>query len=147
MPLFDIALSLIQKNLERIHAGRRPHFAIIGELAKHQLEAMNALRSKSGNSPMESQILFIGKHLYKSRFLEDGYRIDDILDQVSSSLHLDSIVSDNPIGMTTMQNPNPRADRYGNTQIKDQAVFECTGKYPRPELFSVIPKGDKNKPK
>jgi hypothetical protein len=31
--------------------------------------------------------------------------------------------------------------------VKDLAVLECTAHHPRPELFSVMPKGDKNKPK
>jgi hypothetical protein len=25
-------------------------------------------------------------------------------------------------------------------------VLECSARYPRPELFSVVPKGDANKP-
>ena len=47
--------------------------------------------------------------------------------------------------MTTLENPLGRADGYGNT-VHDRAVFECTTKKPRAELFSVMPKGDSRKP-
>ena len=47
--------------------------------------------------------------------------------------------------MTVMQNRCPRQDRYGNCTIRDLAVFECTARHPRPELYSVIPKGDLQK--
>jgi hypothetical protein len=56
-----------------------------------------------------------------------------------------SVLAPNP-RMTVLQNPRGRADRYGNV-VKDLAVLECTAHHPRPELFSVMPKGDKNKPK
>ena len=48
--------------------------------------------------------------------------------------------------MTILQNRSARADRYGNL-VKDLAVLECTSRHPRPELFSVIPKGDLIRPK
>jgi hypothetical protein len=44
-----------------------------------------------------------------------------------------------------LQNPVSRVDRLGNT-INDRAVFECMRKHPQPELYSVIPKGDRIKP-
>jgi hypothetical protein len=46
---------------------------------------------------------------------------------------------------TILENPYPRADRYGNT-VKDRAILECSARHPKPELFSVIPKGDRIKP-
>jgi hypothetical protein len=48
--------------------------------------------------------------------------------------------------MTLMESRSPRADRYGNA-VLDRVVFECTARYPRPELYSVIPKRDFKKPK
>jgi hypothetical protein len=48
--------------------------------------------------------------------------------------------------MTTMKSQTLRHDAYGN-QVIDKVVFECTSKHPRPELFSVIPTGDKIKPR
>jgi hypothetical protein len=47
--------------------------------------------------------------------------------------------------MTLMKNHTAREDGYGN-QVVDKAVFECTSRHPRPELFSVIPSGDKTRP-
>ena len=47
--------------------------------------------------------------------------------------------------MQAIENPSPRTDRLGNT-IHDRAVFECMSRHPRPELYSVIPKGDHIKP-
>lgn len=44
-----------------------------------------------------------------------------------------------------IDNPIPRADRYGNL-VKDRGIFEMTAKKPRAELFSVMPKGDNIKP-
>ncbi|OAU96701.1 hypothetical protein AO385_0014 [Moraxella catarrhalis] len=47
--------------------------------------------------------------------------------------------------MTAIQSITPRNDGYGNL-VTDRAIFELTAKKPRAELFSVIPKGDNNKP-
>jgi hypothetical protein len=47
--------------------------------------------------------------------------------------------------MSAIKNPTERADRYGN-QVRDEAVFECSTKHPRAELFSVVARGDKIKP-
>ena len=88
--------------------------------------------------------MFVGKHIYQSRVLRDGYTIDDVIEQISSALLPDSVVFANKV-MTGLQNPRLRADAYGN-QVKDLAVFECTTRYPRPELFSVMPKGDRIRP-
>ena len=48
--------------------------------------------------------------------------------------------------MTALKNKTARNDRYGN-QVCDEAVFELTLRRPKAELFSVIPKGDKSKPR
>jgi hypothetical protein len=88
--------------------------------------------------------VFIGKHTYDSRIQRDGYTIEDVVDQIASALDLTASVL--PIaGMTAMENPVRRADRYGK-MVRDRVVFECTTRYPRPELYSVMPKGDINKP-
>jgi hypothetical protein len=50
-----------------------------------------------------------------------------------------------PSKMAAMENPTPRADRYGN-YVTDRVVFECSLRHPKPELFGVIPKGDAKKP-
>lgn len=94
---------------------------------------------------MESDVIFIGKHIYNSRFVRDGYNFCDIIDQVTSALACESLITESS-KMTAIQNQNARADRYGNLGIRDQGIFECSLRYPRPELFSVTPKGDKIKP-
>jgi hypothetical protein len=48
--------------------------------------------------------------------------------------------------MTALESSVERRDKYGNC-VKDRIILECTARYPRPELFSVIPKGDTIKPK
>jgi L-fucose mutarotase/ribose pyranase (RbsD/FucU family) len=89
-------------------------------------------------------VVFIGKHIYQNRIAKDGYTIEDVIDQITSAMHPDSLVLDTS-KMTAMENPDLREDRYGN-KVRDRAVFECTVRHPRPELFSVIPRGDLIKP-
>lgn len=48
--------------------------------------------------------------------------------------------------MTAVENPVPRPDRYVNA-VCDRAIFECSARHPRPELFSVVPRGDRLKAK
>lgn len=94
--------------------------------------------------PIVGEVLFVGGHIHKRRIVDDGYSIEDVLDQISSAMESSSIVISSEY-MTAMENPNPRADRYGNV-VRDRAIFECSTRYPRPELFSITPKGDRNKP-
>ena len=93
--------------------------------------------------PILEEVIFFGSHVYQSRVLQDGYKLEDVVDQVMSAMDAQSVVVTSP-RMTTIQNLVPRADRYGN-QIRDKAVLECTRRHPRPELFTVVPKGDYNK--
>jgi hypothetical protein len=53
------------------------------------------------------------------------------------------LVGDLP--MQAIENPRERLDRFGN-MIHDRAIFGCMSRHPRPELFSVVPKGDKIRP-
>lgn len=48
--------------------------------------------------------------------------------------------------MTALERATHRADGYGN-MVRDRAVLELTQRKPRAELYSVIPKGDTNKPR
>lgn len=86
----------------------------------------------------------MGRHHYESRVVRDGYNIDDLLKQIESALSDKSriIMAQR---MTAIQSITPRNDSYGNL-VTDRAIFELTTKKPRAELFSVIPKGDNNKP-
>jgi hypothetical protein len=89
------------------------------------------------------EIVFIGRHFYASR-AKDGYTIGDMWTQIKAALSAESVVFANP-KMTALESPVGRADGYGNT-VHDRAIFECTQRKPRAELFSVIPKGDSQKP-
>jgi hypothetical protein len=48
--------------------------------------------------------------------------------------------------LTAIENPIRRADNYGNL-VFDRAVLMFSTKRARPELYSIIPKGDVNSPK
>jgi hypothetical protein len=144
MPLFANARAVLRANLERIMNGQSVHAVPIGTLSDEQLAAINAIRAGQELAPIVGEVLFVGGHIYKRRVVADRYTIDDVLDQISSAMQPSSIVIESPY-MTAMENPDRRADRYGN-RVTDRAVFECSTRHPRPELFSVTPKGDKIKP-
>lgn len=144
MPLYPDAHILIRRNLRRIQKGKSARPVAIGTLSKKQLDDINSLRKRYGLSPIIAEVLFIGRHAYEKRVIGNGYTIDDVTDQICSAMNEASEFLESE-GMTAIQNPNPRADRYGNT-VNDRIVFECTSKHPRPEVFTVVPKGDKIKP-
>ncbi|WP_199189387.1 hypothetical protein [Trinickia dabaoshanensis] len=64
--------------------------------------------------------------------------------QIASALAADAVVMPNA-KMTALESVTRREDRYGNV-VRDRAVLELTQRKPRAELYSVIPKGDANKP-
>jgi hypothetical protein len=144
MPLFANARAILRANLQQIKNGQAVHAVPIGMLSDEQLAAINAMRATQELGPIVAEVLFVGGHIYKRRIVADGYTIDDVLDQVASAMQSSSIVIESPY-MTAMDNPNLRTDRCGNS-VTDRAVFECSARHPRPELFSVTPKGDKIKP-
>jgi hypothetical protein len=147
MPLCENAFDRMRTNFERIARGDKPSGVIIGTLTAEQLDALNRTRAahQPPLPPVVSEVLFYGLHLYRSRVVRDGYTVEDVLDQIASAMDAASVLVPNP-HMTVLHNPQGRIDRYGNT-VRDLAVLECTAHHPRPELFSVMPKGDKNKPK
>ncbi len=115
------------------------------EIGWQQFNDLNAVRRGLGLHEIESrEIVFIGRHIHVSRS-KDGYTIDDMILQIESALSAAAVVFANP-RMTAMNNSQARADGYGN-RVHDRAIFECTQRKPRAELFSVIPKGDDQKPK
>lgn len=135
---------MLRENLQRLQVGKGPRLVVIGFLTQTQVDEINAKRSTEGLPPISAEVVFVGKHLFNSRVVEDGYSIDDVIDQIESGMAGSSVVASNP-ARAMIENPVPRADRYGNL-VSDRVVFECTGRYPRAELFSVTPKGDKNRP-
>jgi hypothetical protein len=145
MPLSADAPALIRTNLKQLQTGKRVRLVVIGTLTDKQLDAINHKRSGQGHPPIVAEIVFVGRHVYESRIVRDGYSIDDVIDQIASGLDAAAAVLQSA-SMTAMENPGPRDDRYGNS-VRDRVIFECSARYPRPELFSVVPKGDHIKPK
>ncbi len=146
MPLYENAAELIRANLEQLVAGRRPKRVDIGELEDDRFAEINQFRSEHGIFELtEKKLVFIGRHIYDRRLVGDGYSIDDVLDQIASALQPCSILQLTETG-TALQNPNKRADRYGN-MVHDRIVFECSTCRPWIQLWSVMPIGDKNKPR
>ena len=145
MPLYENGATLIRTNLEEIRAGRKAKLVAIGSLTPDQLGAINKRRAIRNFPPIEAEVVFIGKHVYGSRIAKDGYTITDVVEQIANAMQAGSEILDDE-KLTALEAIVSREDRYGNC-VKDRIVFECTARYPRPELFSVIPKGDKRKPK
>lgn len=146
MPLFGNARALIRANLDQFQPNvkARVRGVAIGALTDTQVDAMNEHRKSAGLPPVIAEVIFFGWHVYKSRVIRDGYRIADVIDQIESAMSGESVVLD-PEHMTAMENPITRADAYGN-MVRDRAIFECAAHHPRPELFTVMPKGDATKP-
>lgn len=117
----------------------------VGALTPVQLATINAERHRENQPRIIGEVLLLGTHLYRSRVVRDGYTIEDVVDQIMSAMDENAVVIATP-KMTAMKNLSPRRDRYGNA-VCDMVIFECTARHPRPELFSVIPKGDAKKPK
>jgi hypothetical protein len=143
MPLADNALVLIRASLEALSRKEKVGIITIGTLTENQFATLSKYRAKRGFPAVNNEIVFLGSHIYKRRIQEDGYTIDDVLDQIESAFAPTSAVINGT--MSAIRNPNKRADRYGN-QVRDEAVFECSARHPRPELFSIVPRGDNNKP-
>lgn len=147
MPLFNNAIHLIKANLESIERGHRVSAVEVGVLTSQQLSVINQERA-SGERPLPEitgELIFIGSHIYDSRCRRDGYSIDDVISQISSAMDESGVVCASP-KMTTIESSSLRNDGYGN-QVRDKIILECTGKHPKAEIYSVIPKGDKIKPK
>ncbi len=146
MPLYENGIDRIRANLETIQSGRKAKVVAIGTLTDMQLNAINEHRlSHNAALPLiVAEVVFIGSHIYKSRILRDNYTVDDVIDQIVSAMGPESLLV-GELPMQTIENPHFRFDRYGNT-VRDRIVFECMSRHPRPELFSVIPKGDRIKP-
>lgn len=145
MPLNPDARQILRANLEMLAQGEKPLVVTIGYLTAEQHATINEHRAKQCLPQLESpEVVFLGRHLYNSRAVTDGYSIDDILDQIESAMSASSMVIATH-KMTALKNKTERHDRYGN-QVCDEAVFELTQRRPKAELFSVVPKGDKNKP-
>jgi hypothetical protein len=146
MPLHKDAEKLIRANLEICAQGKRPPLVVIGNLTEKQLDAINADRRQRQPplAEIKAEIVFDGRHMHKSRCIDNGYSIEEVIEQIVSAVC--ETAEFMPEGrMTTITTITPGQDRRGN-QVIDRAIFECSQRKPRPELYSVIPKGDKIRP-
>ena len=147
MGLNQDAENLIRSNLElaakwfALERTARPRQPIvpIGELSEAQLTTINQQRQEEELPPVVASVLFDGRHMYESRCIEDGYTIDEVIEMISVAFNDEAHVA--PGWSTVLISPKTRVNNAGRS-VRDEAVFECHGKLPHPELLSVIPRGD-----
>jgi hypothetical protein len=139
LPLFADGLKKIRNSLQLVEEGKYSPFVKIGIFTPEQLDLINEQRAEEELEPIDAIIIFNGKHLYKSRCVDNGYTIDEVLEQIESAFCITAEVCHN--GSTVIANRIERIDKDGHA-IRDEAVFECSQRYPSPILFSVIPRGD-----
>ena len=144
MPLNPDAEKLIRKHLKKARNGKRTGPVSIGTLTDKQLADLNAERHKRNLEPMVNDVKFTGRHIHDRRVVVDGYSTTDVITQIKSAMAIDSVIKTTP-KMTVLQSIRDREDGFGNV-VRDEVVLECTGRFPHPELYSVIPKGDAIKP-
>jgi hypothetical protein len=65
--------------------------------------------------------------------------------QITSALAETALAVASP-RMTSIKSTLLRQDGYGN-EVLDEAIFELTARKPKAELYSIVPKGDRIKPK
>ena len=140
MPLLPNARDKLRVNLQTLSIGKKPKPVVVGHLTAAQLAAINSRREQDELPAITDEVVFVGKHIYESRITKDGYSIDDVIDQIANGMDSSAVMVQHPT-MSAIQNQAQRTDRYGST-VRDTIVFECAGRHPRPELYSVIPKGD-----
>lgn len=139
MPLLPSARNKIRVNLQKISTGKKPKAVLIGHLTPEQLLGVNEFLKARGFSPVSNEVMFKGEHAHESRMVRDGYSIDDVIDQITNGMDAKSVPFESET-MSAIRNETPRVDRFGN-QVIDTIVFRCAGKS-KPELYSVIPRGD-----
>jgi len=146
MPLYANAETLIRANLNQVAQGNRVRAVAIGVLTEVQQVTINSQKAAAGLPLLENpEIIFLGKHTYDSRVARDGYTIEDVITQIKFALAASARVVES-VKMTAIKSTHLRADGYGN-EVLDEAVFELMTRKPRAELYSIVPKGDKFKPK
>ena len=77
--------------------------------------------------------------MYESRCIADGYTIDEVVEMVSAAFNDEARVA--PGWSTVLISLKTRVNNAG-LSVRDEAVFECHGRLPHPELRTVIPRGD-----
>jgi hypothetical protein len=147
MPLYADGLKKIRRNLLQVQAGQKPWVAKVGFFTPEQMNKINEARTAMGFPALRPEIKFHGSHLYDSRCVKNPYTIDQVLEQIQSAMSDVSVV-DPSRPSVVIRNPNKRVDHNG-IAVNDEAVFECSGRHPFADLYSVVPVGDglKEKPK
>lgn len=141
MPLFHDALERMRASFEMLEAGKRPEMFAIGWFSEQQFRQINEMRLKLRLQPIEkNEIVFIGRHIFESRRVDNEYSIEDMLTQIHCAMSSESVPNVH-WKMTAIENPDARQDGYGN-MVHDRGIFECSNRKPRAELYSVIPEGD-----
>ncbi len=140
VPLFASGLKKIRRSLELVAAKQWSPFQKIGFFTPEQLEAINAIREKINQPPIVATIVCNGKHLYDSRCVKDGYSIDEVVEHTEVAFALANEASRRSWA-TVLRSTVDRFNEEGNA-IRDELVFECSGKHPHASLFSAIPRGD-----
>jgi hypothetical protein len=108
LPLFADGLKKVRRNLIDAKSGTKPGLVRIGVFTLEQLTIINEARRERNFQPIDQVIVFLGKHLYESRCLPDGYTMEDVLDKVASALSEFSIAGHTR--SATLSNPNERLD-------------------------------------
>lgn len=142
MPLYPDAVRLIRGNIAVLKRGGKPRPVVIGYLTDKQLEEINTFRRSRNWEPIEKDVVFVGTHVYDSRVVRDGYSEDDLIAQIESAFST-ACRYIRTQKMTVLQNPGSRQSGYG-CLVKDELTLECSSKFPKSELYSVVPRGDKN---
>jgi hypothetical protein len=140
MPLYADGLRKIRRNLLQVQSGQKPWVAKVGFFTPEQIARINEARISMGFPALRPEILFHGSHLFKSRCVKNPYMIDQVLEQIQSALSGASVV-DPSRPSVVIRNPNKRMDHNGML-VNDEAVFECSGRQPYADLYSVVPVGD-----
>jgi hypothetical protein len=130
-----------------VQSGQKPCVAKVGYFTPEQITQINKARISMGFPALRPEILFHGSYLFDSRCVKNLYTIDQVLEQIQSALS-DASVVDPARPSVVIRNPNKRMDHNG-ILVNDEAVFECSGRKPFADLYSVVPNGDglKQKPK
>jgi len=146
MPLYADGMKKIRRNLLQVQSGQKPWVAKVGFFTPDQITQINEARISMGFPALRPEILFHGSHLYQSRCIKNPYTIDQVLEQIQCPLS-DASVVDPSRPSVVIRNPNKRMDHNGML-VNDEAVFECSGRKPYADLYSVVPVGDglKQKP-
>jgi hypothetical protein len=146
LPLYASGLRKIRRNLTMVEAGQKPWVAEIGFFTPEQIAQVNEARLAMGFPALHPEIVFHGAHMYESRCVGNGYTIDQVPEPIESAFSEASIV-DPSRPSVVIRNPNKRVDHHG-IEVNDEAVFECSGREPHADLYSVCPRGDgRPKPK